>query len=314
MSVVLGCGDYRFHELDDWAQLPADYAFHEAPDVAVDAADRVYVLSRSEHPVMIFQPDGAFVASFGEDQFVRPHGLTFAPDGTLWIADDMGHCIFHCTAQGEILGTLGMPGQPAPRLSGRPFNQPTKLAVCPNTGALYVADGYGNARVHKYAPDGQYLLSWGDFGVEAGHFNLVHSVCTDGDGKVYVADRESHRVQVFDGGGNYLGQWNHLHRPCGLHILGDRAYVGQLLTHLAVNQEYPKLGACVTIHDLSGKQLARLGADYPGEAPGQFTAPHGLAVDSKGDLYVAEVSLSAYGKYLDPPREARCLRKLVRLG
>jgi hypothetical protein len=133
-------------------------------------------------------------------------------------------------------------------------------------------------------------------------------------GRVYVADRESHRVQVFDGEGNYLDQWNNLHRPCAICIKDDLAYVGQILTEMDVNRDSPNLGACVSIHDLTGHRLARLGDAHAGEGPGQFTAPHGLAVDSQGDIYVGEVSWSAYGRHRDPPRIVRSFRKLVRAG
>ena len=138
--------------------------------------------------------------------------------------------------------------------SGDPFNRPTKVAVDPRSGALYIADGYGNARVHKYSPEGEHLLSWGEFGTGPGQFNLVHSVCTDDAGRVFVADRENHRVQIFDDQGAYLDQWNDMHRPCGLLVSRDRAYIGQLPSHLDVNATYPNIGACVTIHDLEGNQ------------------------------------------------------------
>jgi DNA-binding beta-propeller fold protein YncE len=168
--------------------------------------------------------------------------------------------------------------------------------------------------VHRFSADGQHLFSWGEYGTDPGQFNLVHSIATDSEGNVYVADRESHRVQIFDGEGRYLDQWNNLHRPCGLHIEGGLVYVGQLPTSLGVNASYPNIGACVSIHELSGAQLTRLGDARLGEQPGQFTAPHGLAVDSHGDIYVGEVSWSAYGSLLDPPRTARSLRKLVKRG
>jgi hypothetical protein len=256
----------------------------------------------------------SFVASWGEGLFTRPHGLTLGPDETLYCVDDGAHCIRKFSLEGEVLQTIGVPGEPAPRQSGQPFNQPTKVAFDPQTGDLFIADGYGNARVHKFSADGRHLFSWGTYGTDPGQFNLVHSIATDGNGNVYVADRESHRVQVFDGQGEVIGQWNNLHRPCGLHIQDGLAYIGQLPTHLAVNARYPNIGACVTLHDLSGRRMARLGGAHPGEEPGQFTAPHGLAVDSKGDIYVGEVSWSAYGSRLDPPRTARSFRKLVRRG
>jgi len=311
--VRLGSGDYVYEELADWTKLPAGWRFQDAPDVVVDTQDRVYVFNRSDHPMVVFEPDGSFVTSWGEGLFVRPHGVTLGPDGALYCADDGAHCIYKCSLDGQVLATVGTPGQPAPRLSGKPFNQPTKVAFHPN-GNLYIADGYGNARVHVYSPAGEHLFSWGSHGTDPGQFNLVHSIAIDGEGKVYIADRENHRVQVFDERGTYLTQWNNLHRPCGLHIDGETVYIGQLLTHLSVNADYPNLGACVTIHDLSGRRLARLGDTRPGEGPGQFTTPHGLAVDSRGDLYVGEVAWNAYGKRLDPPRMARCFRKLVKVS
>ena len=313
MPVKLGSGEYVFEELADWPTLPDGWTFHEVADVAVGPEDRVYVFNRGEHPMMVFEADGTFVTSWGEGVFTRAHGVTLGPDGNMWCADDDGHAILKCTPEGEILATIGTPGQPAPAHSGQPFNRPTKVAFAPKSGDLYIADGYGNARVHKYSPDGQHLLSWGDYGTDPGQFNLVHSIATDAEGRVYVADRENHRVQVFDDQGIYLEQWGNMHRPCGLHIEGDRVYVGQLPTHLEVNADYPNIGACISVHDLSGRRLAKLGDVRAGEEPGQFVAPHGLAVDSKGDLYVGEVSWSAYGRRLDPPRTARCMRKLVRM-
>jgi DNA-binding beta-propeller fold protein YncE len=313
MPTKLGSGAYVYEELPDWPALPEGWSFHEVADVVVGPQDRVYVFNRGEHPMIVFEADGTFVTSWGEGMFTRPHGVTLGPDGNLWCADDDGHCILKCTLEGKVLATIGTPGQPAPAHSGRPFNRPTKVAFDPKSGALYISDGYGNARVHKYTPDGQLLSSWGEYGTDPGEFNLVHSVATDSEGRVYVADRENHRVQVFDDRGNYLDQWVNMYRPCGLHIEGDRAYVGQLPTHLDVNADYPNIGACVSIHDLSGQRLAKLGDVRAGERPGQFVAPHGLAIDSRGDLYVGEVSWSAYGRRLDPPRTARCMRKLVRI-
>ena len=312
MAVFLRDGDLVYEELDDWARLPEGWHFKEVADVAVDGEDRVYVFNRGEHPMMIFDREGNLLASWGEGVFARPHGVTFGPDGLLYCVDDGAHCIRKCTPDGRVLMTIGTPGQPAPRGSGLPFCQPTSVAFDPQTGDLYISDGYGNARVHKFSPDGRHLFSWGEFGTDPGQFNLVHTVRTDAAGRVYVADRENHRVQVFDSRGNYIEQWNNLHRPCGLTIKDGLAYIGQLHTSLAVNASYPWIGACVSIHDLSGRRLARLGDAMQGIGPGQFIAPHGLAVDSRGDIYVGEVSFAEYGRWQDPPREVRSLRKLVR--
>ena len=313
MATRLGAEDYIYEELADWAKLPEGWSFKEVADVVVDPQDRVYVFNRGEHPMIIFEPDGSFVASWGEDLFSRAHGVTVGPDGMLYCVDDGDHSIRKCTPDGEVLMTIGTPGDPAPIHSGQPFNRPTKVAFDPKTDELYISDGYGNARVHKFSPDGKPLFSWGEYGTDPGQFNLVHSVCTDSDGNVYIADRESHRVQIFDESGRYLDQWNNLHRPCGLHIKDDLVYIGQVPTQLEVNADYPNIGGCVTIHDLNGHRLARLGDVWRGEGPGQFISPHGIAIDSQGDIYVGEVSWAAYGRHLSPPREVRSFRKLVRV-
>ena len=310
---VLGNDIFRYKELSAWEKLPHARELGEVVDVAVDGQDRVYVFSRADHPLMVFESDGSFVRSWGKGLFTRPHGITIDEDGILYCADDDGHWIGRFTDQGELLGTFGNRNLGAVAQSGNPFNRPTKVAFDPNSGDCYVADGYGNARIHKFSRNGQHLFSWGDYGTDPGQFNLPHSVCTDSEGKVYVADRENHRIQIFDDSGNYLSQWNNLHRPCGLHIADGLVYIGQLLTGLSLNADYPNIGACISIHDLTGKCLARLGGTRYGEAPGQFIAPHGLAVDSGGNIYAGEVSWTAYGHLLDPPRKVRTFRKLVRM-
>jgi sugar lactone lactonase YvrE len=185
-------------------------------------------------------------------------------------------------------------------------------------GEIFVSDGYGNSRVHKYSPDGKLLFSWGEPGCDPGQFNIVHNICTDKDGWVYVADRENHRVQVFDGNGKYETQWNNMHRPCALYMdttgRDPICYVGELGPGMGINKDCHNLGNRVDIYDKQGKRLARLGDIRCGEAPGQFIAPHGIALDSRGDIYVAEVSWTIMGQHLEPQRELRSLQKLSKLG
>ena len=146
-------------------------------------------------------------------------------------------------------------------MSGEPFHRCTHTALSPK-GEIYVSDGYGNARVHKYSPDGKLLMSWGEPGTDPGQFNIVHNICTDADGWVYVADRENHRVQVFDGNGKYETQWNNLHRPCGLYMPYTHhpvCYIGELGPVQPVNRNSPNLGPRVSIVDHQGKLLSRIG-------------------------------------------------------
>jgi hypothetical protein len=104
-----------------------------------------------------------------------------------------------------VLSTLGTPATPSEEFSGRPFNPSTQRALTPD-GDILVADGYGNARVHKYSADGQLKLSWGQFGTDLGAFNVVHNIACDADGFVYIADRENYRIQVFDCDGHFVTQ------------------------------------------------------------------------------------------------------------
>ena len=141
----------------------------------------------------------------------------------------------------------------------------------------------------------------GEPGTGPGQFNIVHNICCDADGWVYVADRENHRIQVFDGNGKYETQWNDLYRPCGLCMCCRAAntyfYVAELAPGREFsNRDWPGLGPRVSILDNDGKLLARLG-DYGGpDAPSPFIAPHGIAVDSRGAIYVAELSHAVMGK------------------
>jgi DNA-binding beta-propeller fold protein YncE len=318
MTVVLGSGEFRYEVRNDWAKLPDGWGFNDVAAVAVDAKDQVYVFNRGEHPMMVFDREGNFLRSWGEDLFKRAHGLHIAPDQTLWCTDDGDHSVRHCTLEGKVLMTLGIPGKPAPFMAGEPFNRCTHTALSP-AGDLYVSDGYGNSRVHKYSPGGKLLFSWGEPGTDPGQFNLPHNICCDQDGWVYVADRENHRVQVFDGKGRFETQWHDMHRPCGLCMSEGKdplCYIGELGPGMAVNMAYPNIGPRVSITDNKGKTLARLGDIHGGLAANQFISPHGLAVDRHGDIYVGEVSYTAWPRFGDgpPPPGLRSLRKLVRLA
>jgi DNA-binding beta-propeller fold protein YncE len=161
-------------------------------------------------------------------------------------------------------------------------------------------------------------MSWGEPGTDPGHFNLPHNLVTDRDGLVYVADRENHRVQIFDGRGHYQGQWNNLHRPCGLFIdrtqNGGTFYVGELGHALPVNEAVANLGPRVTVLDAKGEKVARFGGQFAGEKPGEFIAPHSVVTDSRGDVYVSEVSWTQRGQHEKPPREVRSLQKFARVA
>jgi hypothetical protein len=320
MAERLGSGEWSFEVNESWAKIPDEIVLGDCAAVGVDSKDNVYAFNRGDHPVAVFDKDGNLLRTWGEGVFTRPHGVHVAPDDTIWLTDDGDHTVRHCTLEGKVLMTLGIPGKPAPFMSGDPFHRCTHTALSPQCDHVYVSDGYGNARVHKYSPDGKLLLSWGESGTEPGQFNLVHNISCDPDGWVYVADRENHRIQVFDGDGRYEAQFNNLHRPCGMfmpYCTCPICYVGELGPATRTNRNYPNLGPRLSIIDNKGNLLARIGGQHPGTGPTDYIGPHGLCADSRGDIYIGEVSRTLWPQYWADqrvPDDVRCLRKLRKIS
>ncbi len=313
MALNLGSGNLIFEPVEGWEKIPPGWSFVDVAGVAVDSKDNVYVLNRGKHSVIVFDQDGNFLRSFGEGLFsARAHGIHIGPDDSVYCVDDGLHTVQKFTPEGQLLMTLGTAHQPSPKWQGRPFNRPTHVAVSRVTGDLYVSDGYGNCRIHKFSAEGRHLLSWGEPGVDAGQFIRPHNVVVDPDDRVYIADRENHRIQVFDADGKFISMWNNIHRPDGI-CLDDEGhfYIGELNGMPGVD-DCPGLGHRVSIYNLEGKRLTRFGDPEEGEGLGQFIAPHGVAVDSRGSLYVGDVAYTIRGQHLHPPRELKCLRKFVR--
>ena len=171
--VTLGTAEFTYEVAEGWGTLPDGWSFKEAAAVGVDSKDNVYVFNRGEHPVIVFDREGNFLRSWGEGVYPRAHGVTMGPDDTIYLTDDGDHTMRHCTLDGKVLMTLGISGKPAPFMSGNPFNRCTHLAIDPASGDFYISDGYGNARVHKYSPDGKLLFSWGESGTGPGQFNIA---------------------------------------------------------------------------------------------------------------------------------------------
>jgi hypothetical protein len=320
MTVVLGQGSHAYRVEEGWGTLPDGWVLGDVAGTAVDAQDRVYVFNRSEHPMIVFDREGRFLRSWGEGIFPHAHGIYLAPDQTIYCTDDGSHTMTRHDLDGRVLMRLGMPGQPAGYHSGEPFNRCTHTAISPE-GDIYVSDGYGNARVHKFSPDGRLLLSWGRNGMAPGEFNLPHNLVCDADGWVYVADRENHRIQVFDGNGRFETYWQDVHRPCALHLTPgpeEVFLVGELGPSMNFNRGAPNLGPRLSVLSKTGSLITRLEVTPAmGLGPGQFISPHGIATDSRGDIYVAEVSVTGWPQLFPGrpmPNAIRSLQKLVRVG
>ncbi len=327
----VGEGAFRYEPLGGWGRLPAGYALREAVGVAVDAQDRVFVFAREEHPVLVFDRAGHFLFSWGDGQFVRPHGIVAAPDGTVWCTDDWGNAVRRYTPEGRLVAALATPGAASDtgvrnrdyrtivRAAG-PFNLPTNVALSPE-GDVYVADGYGNARVHKFAPDGRLLLSWGEAGSGPGQFHVPHGVAVAPDGTVFVCDRENSRIQRFTPRGEFIDAWADVVRPCKATFDRDgNAFVAELgfQAGMYAGNHAPErpAGSRVSVFGPDGALRARWGGSERVGSAGDFFAAHDIAIDSRGDLYVGEVRPGMYGmgnaRVREAPPGAPVLQKFAR--
>ena len=311
--MAYGTGKYTYELVEEWAKLPEGWSFRDVPGLAIDSQDRVYVFSRSDHPVTVFDRDGNLLTSWGDRSDGRAHGIRIGPDGSVYCTyDKVSHTVCKYTPEGKLLMTLGDnkgqpsetgysevertgPARPATveelserlatiKRGGPPFNRPTGIALS-SSGEIYVSDGYGNARVHKFAPDGNLLFSWGEPGTGPGQFMLPHDILVDKQERVWVCDRHNGRIQIFDAQGKFLDQRTDLSHPCNVFIDDEETvYVSEI-------KERPN----VSIFTIDGELVARWGSRKEDKDNALFLSdggPHALVVDSRGDIYVGEIRMA----------------------
>ena len=263
---------------------------HSAPDygtrmvvgVATDSKGDVFVFQRTPHPVLVFDRAGNYLRTWGHGLFSLPHGCRIDPHGNVWLTDVGRHQVFKYAPDGKLLATWGVKNTPGNDAAH--FNQPADVAFGPK-GDVYIADGYGNARIVHLDAQGRYRNAWGRLGSALGEFHLVHSVAVDASGRVYVVDRDNARIQVFTPEGKFLKAWKHIGHPFGLFLTPDqRLFVAD------------GIGNTVGIYSLAGKRLAQWGST--GSGPGQMRRAHLLCVDDQGAVYVAEVNGKRVQKFI----------------
>jgi hypothetical protein len=274
VHTIVGQGKHTYRVDKTWGRRAGGVAaFGVAQGVTGDSQDRIYVFQRSPTAeVLVFDREGTLLNRWGNGQFVTPHGIWMSPDDELFLTDTGDHTVTHWTTDGKLLRRWGTPGTPGP--AGQPFNQPTK-AVLTADGEMYVADGYGQQRVHRFDRDGNLVHSWGEQGTGPSQFVLPHDVWVDERDRVLVCDRENRRVEIFDRSGTYQGEWADLQNP--MQVFGHDGVL--YLAHAYAE---------ISIRTLDGEVLAR----WPWESTVVQAAemsPHSLWVDSRGDIYVGEV-------------------------
>ena len=275
MAATIGTGEFRYEYQPDWARLDSGISLQGPSGVAVDSSDYVHVFQRQGPAVLIFDRSGQFQGAWQRQGGVPAdaHHIHVGPDDTVYLTDRDAHQVLLYDTSGRLLRSLGARDRAAMQA---PFNHPADVCAAPS-GELYVADGYGNSSVHRFSADGDYISSFGSPGSGPGQFRVPHSIRVSEDGRVYVADRENHRVQVFTSEGEFLTEWTDFKCPMGVHI--DAAQV------VYVTDQVPR----ISLYTLDGELLAR-GRTFEGA--------HQVYTDSEGSIYGIDTANQRVQKFV----------------
>jgi DNA-binding beta-propeller fold protein YncE len=322
-----------YRTIANWAQLPKDRKWGQTSAIDVDSQDHVWVADRcggtscadsKDDPIFEFDPSGKLLKTFGAGMFIYPHGIFVDRSGNVWVTDAQaangkGQQVFKFSPEGKLLLTLGTAG-----VSGsgpNSFNQPSDVLVAPD-GDIFVADGhapgYFSARIVKFSRDGKFIKTWGARGSAPGDFLGPHSLAMDSKGRLFVGDRSNSRIQIFDQDGKFLDQWKQFGRPSGLFI--DRNDVLYAADSESMSQSIDWSGQPASLglpplpqgygYNPGFKRGIRIGSAKDGKVtafipdpapelpPAPTSAAEGVAADSKGAIYGAEVGPRDVKKYV----------------
>ena len=263
-DLIVALQDRRYRVERPWGRTPPGIAIDIVSQVAVDSNDNVYVAQRIDPAVVVFNPDGEYLRSWGTGVIADAHGIAITPEDLVLVVDRDAHQVLGFSTDGELQLEIGE--RHAPRFQ-HPFNHPCDVAVA-GDGELYVCDGYGNSVVHRFAADGSWISTWGEPGKGPGQFTTPHAIWVTVDDRVLVADRENNRIQVFDRDGGYLTEWGDHYHPMDIYIDGDGL--------IYVTDQVPRLSQL----DADGNLIGRCRPVLAGA--------HGVWGDSRGNLFLGE--------------------------
>jgi DNA-binding beta-propeller fold protein YncE len=318
--------EIRFHSVPDFLKLPADLYLGEASGVAVNSKGHVFVLSRGNTTgpayaaaatqLLEFAPDGKFIREIGHNLYAWSfaHTVKVDKEDNIWVTDKGSDMVIKFNPQGRVAMVFGRKQEasdegteplkhvkpPLPPIDGM-FRQVTDV-TWDSAGNTYISDGYVNSRIAKVDKDENWLTSWGEPGNQPGQFNTPHSITTDAQNNIYVADRGNRRIQVFDTDGKFLRQFTiEVPVPADARpAIGNKptATTGTMSPgapwaicitpgpnqFLYASDAFPGRIYKLT---LEGKVLGVLGKS--GKQLGQFGWVHEIACPSENELYVGEL-------------------------
>ena len=312
----------------DWAKLP-DRMWGGSNGVAVDrdgksiwAVDRCSpgtnpgCLGTTANPVHKFDESGKEVRSFGGGMFIWPHGLHVDRDGNVWVADsghhtpeqlakfpnekNKGSYVVKFSPEGKVLLTLGKPGQ-----VGNPpelLTDPTNVLTDPANGDVYVSESHTDVtdpnlvgRISVFDRNGKFLRTIGRTGTGPGEFRTPHAMVFDSQGRLIVADRHNHRIQILTKEGKFIREYREFSRVSGLAIdKADNIYAADSESD---PQRHPGWNRGIRIGNLKDGKVQIVIPPHKTNAP-EGTMGEGIAIDAAGNIYTAEAQLRGVAKYV----------------
>lgn len=281
------------YDVDPKWPLERDHAWGAMAGIALDASGQIWLFHRGDLAVQLFTTAGKRVKSWGRGQFREPHQVRIDVEGSIWLVDSGLHVVRKYTPDGKLLLALGTADEPGE--DSAHFNRPTDVAVTP-AGEIFVADGYGNNRIVHFDPEGRFVKAWGELGSRRGMFSLPHSIAVDSRGRLYVADRNNARIQVFDQAGRCLDEWRDLMVPWHIvvaehdeiYVCGSSPMRWPKLPIPGLLVGIPPKDQLVMVFALDGR-VKRLWSFPKGQKAGELDWVHGLAVDRQGNLYLGDI-------------------------
>jgi len=306
-----------FRPVVNWGELPAGRTWGSTSAIDIAADGNIWVAERcgantcvgsNVDPILLFTKDGKLVRSFGAGLLAWPHGMAVDREGNLWITDawaqgatKTGHTVLKFSPEGKLLMTIGEPG-----VAGDPpkhLTRPSDVLIAPN-GEIYIAEAHdqSRSRITKWTADGTYIETWGEEGYGPKQFRDPHALAMDSQGRIFVGDRFNNRIQIFDQKGNFLAIWTQFGRPSGIFIdRDDRIYV-------ADSESSPAPDKYMGMRNAGWEKGIRVGDArtgwvhhfLPDDRPNVqgYSGPEGVAVDSDGNIYGAEVTQRRVVKWM----------------
>ena len=284
--------DLGYQPVPHGLKIPQDIELGAASSVVWTKENHLILFNRGPNPLMEFDPRGRLLKTWGQGDYVRPHGMRLDPEGNIWTTDVNGHTVRKMNLDGEVLLTIGRMGE-----AGEPedwlLNEPTDLTIN-EEGEVFVLVGHGRGtpQLLKFNHMGQFMKKWGGPGTAPGQFDTPHSIVVDEEGLIYVADRENRRIQIFDDEGTYLKEWHYKGLPCGLHFDSE----GTLWMVSGFAGEILRL-------DDHGKVVAATG--QPGKKLGEFGEAHYMTLAPGDVIYVADTIKPDLHKFIENPIQSK---------